>query len=124
MLEMMKALVAKDLNDSSIGDDITEKDIYVVWSCKILKNWKALLSTDVIDKHYYEVTFNGDKEEFYIDKYIKTSNERVALKCILSNVQSNIVSYLEFNTARDRLEKNMNKQINEQLSNLGFKNSR
>lgn len=46
---------------------LTEDDIYVVWYCKTLQNHKALLSTNVSDGMYYELTFNGDKKELYLD---------------------------------------------------------
>lgn len=52
-------------------------DIYVVWFCKTLQNWKALISTTLPDGMYYEVTYNGDKKEIYLDAYKKFEN-----KCI------------------------------------------
>lgn len=53
---------------------INIKDVYVVWMCKILKNSKALLSTNVSDGMYYEITYNGDKNEIYFDAYKKWEN--------------------------------------------------
>ena len=52
-------------------------DIYVVWFCKTLQNWKALVSTTLPDGMYYEVSYNGDKKEIYLDAYKKFEN-----KCI------------------------------------------
>lgn len=52
-------------------------DIYVVWSCKTLQNNKALISTNVTDGLYFEVTYNDDKKEFYFDVYKKILNKRV-----------------------------------------------
>lgn len=49
-------------------------DVYVVWFSKTLKNWKALVSTEKVDGLYYEVTYNGDKKETYVDVYAKISN--------------------------------------------------
>lgn len=46
----------------------------LVWVCKTLQNNKALLSTNVSDGMYYEITFNGDKNEFYFDAYKKWEN--------------------------------------------------
>ena len=46
---------------------ITEDDVYVVWSCKTLQNYKALASTTVPDGIYYEITHNGNKNETYFD---------------------------------------------------------
>lgn len=48
--------------------------VYVVWCCKTLQNQKALLSTDLPDGMYYEVTYNGDKNELYLDAYKKMKN--------------------------------------------------
>lgn len=48
-------------------------DIYVVWFCSALGNWKALVSTNVKDNRYYEVTHNGAKNETYVDEYEKVS---------------------------------------------------
>lgn len=50
------------------------KDVYVVWMCKTLKNSKALLSTNVSDGMYYEITYNGEKDEIYFDAYKKWEN--------------------------------------------------
>lgn len=52
-------------------------DVYVVWFCAALQNWKALVSTNVKDNAYYEVTHNGDKNETYVDKYLKVTNASV-----------------------------------------------
>ena len=62
-----------------VTDDVKASidDIYVVWFCKTLQNWKALVSTTLPDGMYYEVTYNGDKKEIYLDAYKKFEN-----KCI------------------------------------------
>lgn len=53
---------------------ISIQDVYVVWMCKTLKNSKALLSTNIPDGLYYELTYNGEKDEIYVDVYKKWSN--------------------------------------------------
>ncbi len=53
---------------------ITEDDVFIVWMCKALQNNKALLSTTVPDGMYYEFTWNGDKQEGYLDAYKKWKN--------------------------------------------------
>lgn len=55
---------------------ITE-DVYIVWFSKTLQNWKALLSTNVSDGLYYELTYNGNKAETYLDVYAKIVNKRI-----------------------------------------------
>ena len=52
-------------------------DVYVVWMCKTLKNSKALLSTTVSDGMYYELTYNGEKDEIYFDAYKKWENQLI-----------------------------------------------
>lgn len=60
--------------DKTDGVQISIEDVYVVWFCKTLQNWKALLSTNVPDSVYYEITHNGDKNETYVDVYKKWEN--------------------------------------------------
>lgn len=48
---------------------------FVVWQCKVLQNWKFLISTSLPDGMYYEVTYNGDKKEWYLDAYKKFENQ-------------------------------------------------
>lgn len=60
--------------DKTDNKEISIKDVYVVWMCKTLKNSKALLSTNVSDGMYYEITYNGDKDEIYFDAYKKWEN--------------------------------------------------
>lgn len=58
--------------------DFTVEDVYVVWSCKALKNWKALISTILPDGMYYECTYNGNTDELYIDAYKKFENRVIS----------------------------------------------
>lgn len=60
-------------------DKVPPFDVFVVWSCKTLQNHKALLSTTLSDGMYYEITYNGDKQEAYLDAYKKFKN-RVVMK--------------------------------------------
>ena len=60
--------------DKTDGVQIGEGDVFIVWSCKTLQNNKALLSTTLHDGMYYELTYNGDKDELYFDAYKKFQN--------------------------------------------------
>ncbi len=60
--------------DKSDRAEIANEDVFIVWSCKTLQNNKALLSTTVTDGMYYELTYNGDKDELYFDAYKKLEN--------------------------------------------------
>lgn len=63
--------------DATDRKALKPEDVYIVWSCKTLGNNKALLSTNVSDGMYYEITYNGAKQEAYFDAYKKWEN-----KCI------------------------------------------
>lgn len=60
--------------DITDGKKITEEDVFIVWMCKTLQNNKALVSTTLSNGMYYELTYNGDKDECYIDAYKKWEN--------------------------------------------------
>ena len=74
---LCKKTVAEYANahlDKSDGKKITEEDVFIVWMCKTLQNSKALASTTLFDGMYYELTFNGNKGELYVDAYKKWEN--------------------------------------------------
>lgn len=80
MMNKAKKLVVEYFNSRVEKTDnvaLTEDDVYIVWFSKTLQNWKALVSTNISDGMYYEVTYNGDKKETYLDAYKKWEN-----KCI------------------------------------------
>ena len=58
----------------------TDYTVFVVWYCKTLQNFKALLSTTLPDGMYYEVTYNGDKDEIYLDVYKKFENRVIKVE--------------------------------------------
>ena len=62
--------------NGKIGAD----QVFIVWECKILRNNKAMLSTTVPDGMYYEFTWNGDRQEGYLDAYKKWKNVVVNLE--------------------------------------------
>lgn len=68
-----------NLNGVVNGEEFSSDDVYVVWISKVLQNNKALLSTPINDGMYYEITYNGDKNEFYLDAYKKVKNIKINL---------------------------------------------
>jgi len=58
-----------------LDDRLTRDDLFIVWFCKVLGNWKALISTDKWDGYYWEVTYNGAEKETYVDTYRKAFND-------------------------------------------------
>ena len=81
-VKLCKKTVAEYTNehlDKSDGKQITEDDVFIVWMCKTLQNSKALASTTLFDGMYYELTYNGDKKELYLDAYKKFQNVCLAV---------------------------------------------
>ena len=79
---LCKKTVAQYANehlDKADGKKITEDDVFIVWMCKTLQNSKALVSTTLFDGMYYELTFNGNKGELYVDAYKKWENFTVVV---------------------------------------------
>ena len=74
-IKIVRAYIIEHLDKS---DDMPWFDVFVVWKCKALQNWKYLLSSTLPDGMYYEMTYNGDKHEWYLDAYKKFDN-----KCIM-----------------------------------------
>ena len=68
-----------NLNSIDRPVHISASDVYVVWLNRTLQNNKALLSTTVSNGMYYEVTYNGDKNEMYFDAYKRKYNEEIKL---------------------------------------------
>ena len=80
MIPKFKELVAEYVNEHLDKTDnvvLASEDVYVVWFCKTLQNVKALLSTPISDGMYYEITYNGDKDEYYFDAYKKFENKLI-----------------------------------------------
>lgn len=78
----IKTIVDYFNNRVEITDDtkITEENVFIVWSCKTLQNNKAMVSTTVSDGMYYELTYNGDKKELYLDAYKKWENQCIKVE--------------------------------------------
>ena len=55
-------------------DGPADFDVYVVWKCFILGSCKWLVSTTLRDGMYYEVTYNAERMEYYLDAYKKFDN--------------------------------------------------
>ncbi|MBT9670622.1 hypothetical protein GPK34_01035 [Secundilactobacillus kimchicus] len=72
-IELSKELAARQ------GEAYGPDNMYVVWVAKALQNNKGLFSSFELGAPYFEIIYNGDKEEFYVDTYVKSSNRAVKL---------------------------------------------
>ena len=70
-IEIVKEYIEEHLDKS---DPKPEFEVYTVWKAKTLQNWKYLLASTLCDGMYYELTFNGNKNEWYLDAYKKFEN--------------------------------------------------
>lgn len=59
---------------------VTVDNVIAVWFSKEIQNAKGLfiIDSDVLKDFYYEVTYNGDKNETYIDRYLKIEHSVVS----------------------------------------------
>lgn len=71
-IQLVSNYVSEHLDKS---DTYPEFEVFIVWKCKTLQNWKYLISTTLFDGMYYELTYNGDKKEWYLDAYKKFQNK-------------------------------------------------
>ena len=71
VLGIVKNYILEYLDKS---DETPDFEVYTVWKCKTLQNWKYLIASTLYDGMYYEMTFNGDKNEWYLDAYKKFEN--------------------------------------------------
>ena len=73
-INAVKTLIANYFNnnvDVTDGKKITTDDVYIVWSCKTLQNFKALASTTVSD-----------------GMYTKLHTTVIKMRCILTHTRS------------------------------------
>lgn len=74
-MHIVKDYVLAHLDKSDPDPDFT---IFIVWKSKILRNWKYLISTSLFDGMYYELTYNGETAEWYLDAYKKFENKVIS----------------------------------------------
>ena len=69
-IKFAKAAIKKQYNS-----EMDDEKVHLVWFSKNLQNFKGLFVTDAMDSKYFEVTYNGEKNEIYLDIYEKKSNK-------------------------------------------------
>lgn len=73
-LEIVRNYIEEHLDKS---DPTQTFVVFTVWKVKVLQNWKYLISSTLPDGMYYELTYNGDKHEWYLDAYKKFENRAI-----------------------------------------------
>ena len=73
----IKALeIVEDYIRENIFGNVHIDELFIVWSCYILGNRKLLIGWEK-SNHYFEVTFNKTKNEWYLDVYEKKENKLI-----------------------------------------------
>lgn len=60
--------------EEKYGDEFKIDQLHLVWYAKELQNHKCVVVDLGNNQRYYECTYNGDKDELYIDIYQKEFN--------------------------------------------------
>lgn len=68
-------LIVRDYIEEHIDKSDPTPVFSIVWKCKTLQNCKYLISSTLSDGMYYELTYNGDAKEWYLDAYKKFENK-------------------------------------------------
>lgn len=76
-----------DKSDKDYQKYVSDLNVYIVWKNKTLQNWKYLLSTNLPDSMYYELTYNGDKKEWYLDAYRKVENQCIREETMIAELK-------------------------------------
>ena len=72
----VRRFIDSTINPGQYPDGIDYK-VYIVACSYILGNEKYWLSTSLPDGKYFEVTYNGDTDELYLDVYVRVHNEAI-----------------------------------------------
>jgi hypothetical protein len=81
-LLMAKRVVVDNYNthrDESRSPELTMDAVYIVWFAKTMGNWKAVVSSPTARGLLWEVTYNGHRQDAYIEIYKKLNNVKVSL---------------------------------------------
>jgi hypothetical protein len=82
-LTLAKELVVDNYNrhhDSGRTPPLTMGDVFIVWFVKTLENWKAVVGSSVLRGLLYEVSYNGEESEAYIEIFKKINSTKVTIE--------------------------------------------
>lgn len=82
-ITLARKLVARDYNENviTLGQELLDwEEVYPVYISRDLQNNKGTFATSRQDMIYYEITRNGDTNQVYVDRYLKSQNKAVDLE--------------------------------------------
>ena len=72
MIEKAKTIVKDYIYAHT--DHTKKPTIFVVWQVVVLQNFKCLIATTLPYGMYFELTYDGDEQRWYMDVYKKAEN--------------------------------------------------
>lgn len=75
-LEIAIRLVYSYMKSEDAPPNFTQDDVFVIWYCKTLENWKAILSASYKGAPLIEVTYSGVNKDTCLDVYKKKDSLR------------------------------------------------
>ncbi len=73
-ISFSKRMIQRYYTELFGGSTVSFDEIFLVWYCKTLQNYKALLGVTGQYGEYFEVTYDGDRNKVYLDIYKKDKN--------------------------------------------------
>ena len=73
MIETAKSLVLDYIKEHIPN---ASPDLFVIWQSCIIQNFKCLIYTP-LNSMYFELTFDGDRQCWYLDAYRKIDNREI-----------------------------------------------
>ena len=81
-----KNILIKQLKEK-YDEDFHISELHIVWMSKALQNYKCTICDLRDNQRYYELTYNGNSEEIYLDIYEKQHNIKIDKVDFNSNVE-------------------------------------
>ena len=74
-LDLVRAIVTDYCNKNTKDGQhqVAEGDVVILWMSQVLQNTKAIVATP-IDDRYFELVYDGDKNEIYLATYSKVED--------------------------------------------------
>ena len=76
----------------SNGIETSEANMILVWGTKILQNWKSCIKSKAsLNDLFYELTYNGNTDQLYVDVYKKFDQKRIT-RTLVNGVDSDTIA--------------------------------
>ena len=72
-LKIVRDYIMENTDTTDTSPDPNGLTVFIVWKCKALQNWKYIIASSIYGL-FFELTYDGDDEMWYLDAYKKTEN--------------------------------------------------